>query len=525
MKFIWNDRGGLLVYAFFLILLISVLTLPLLTISSTRDLADRHDHNQKVANNLVVSMAEDYLDYLSRCVKCDEPDYYKQFDHIGETIQFFLPDGTPVSYHMYFEASENDEGDENKVIVFSATAGEGKFEHSKTIKYDLISSITPIAKDVIDPLHPVIPKHNDWYFGYNQIQQWLKYEGLKDYEIDYRIKKWPKSEVTGAPIVKAYDGPPVQPALAMHLNNLAASILDKMSKKQQLYENHTNVVNCANWNSCKKDDINTLISNNSNKNPLIIKAGKVELNVSQNITIGAPTQKIILLTDHMAINNESKLTYYGDIIVRNNVTSYNNPKIEMHGDFIASELTADGGLQFNQGLASIPTSNFLIKNQLTISNTSEINVTDSFYAGDFYNNRSEIHAKEIIVKNSLSGHNGTLNAKDQIVLGSANITSSFTFITQMNDFFIVNDFTTTNSDAFKIAGSMAIGGTLNMSNAPSYFTLGYQFNADGTLKKDANGRPIPGQTIFNSENIHAGSSGGGQGGGGSEAFTWKPRRK
>lgn len=622
-----NEKGSLFVYTIFLILLLSVLSIPLLNITSAKDIANYHDHNQKVANNLVLSIAEDYLAFLSPCIGyiapdaddeeyeyseidilCGNPDYYRGFALVDEPSSFTLPDGTVVSYSVRIEqdSSNNDE-----LILFKVVAGDTdrnhqaneKFAHEQMIKYSLhgiiVKDDTP-SGSAIDPNNRVTPIPNNIYFGLEPTYNKVRDPGSHGTSNDSPLGKWYKS-------LSSHFGSELKIDLPSYLTALSNIVPNPELQPQAppQYDGHSNIRTCS--QPCSKTTILSLISNNSDKNPLIIKASAINFDLSENLILGNSNQKIILMADTMEINRENKLTLHGDIIVKNKISSWGGPKIELHGDLFATEMSAGSAILLNEGISPPPTNNIWVAGKLDIPTNSRLNVKNTIYAGEFKintgskvtatdiivkgtldsnpdsifeasnlfytgvfdgntNNKvtatdivvkgkltagsgssfdalntlyagtyygtsnNKVTATDIIVKGELSGSGNTINAKKQIVAGSVNVQAVTTFMSQEGDFFVVNDFKSTNPDHFKVGGSIAIGGTLTMSNPPSSFSIGYQFNPDGTLKRDSNGNPIPGTSVLDPALINGSGGGGGTGGSGGSGGTgadktvWRPVR-
>jgi hypothetical protein len=429
LRILHNEKGGLFVYALFLVFLLSLLTLPLLQISSSRDLTDIRDKNRKIATDLAVSAMEEYLAYLQACLNCTNPNYFregflpngiKSSTDSGRINKITLPDGTPVTLSISYQHA----GGQFYQIVTRVVAGDSDLNNEAN---ESLAAMKEIAYRIDATLHQakLIDPENRTTAPRNQIVL---------SQIDSNTRNRLPNHIT----VVEHDE--IRAAISNYLADLSQEVSDRAAAYQSI------AIPCTN---CSIDKINKMINNGSS--PVIIKVDHLTLNNGGTYQFGSSNKQVVLLFDSLTLSNNVNITMYGNLVV---------------GNFIANN-----NFNFYSGL---PNTNFWVTGTATFNNSTYINTNETFYAGTLIsNNNTTLYSKNIIIKNSVSLNNTTkINAQIDMVIGNMTVNNNAEIECESGDLFVRDNLDANNKLDLQIGGSLAIGGKLTLNNKVTIETGG-----------------------------------------------------
>lgn len=433
-----NERGSLLVYALFLIMLISVITIPFMQMSSTRALADERDKNQKIATNLAVSATEEYLRYLTSCgTPCTDQSRFRSNYFIGglsntpQMMSITLADGTAVTYMMHYQALGNDvfnivtrvvAGDTNRDNI-----ADEKFAAYKEIVYQIDASIKYVK--LINPDNP------------QQIE---------------RTDKIYLDTTTGGDANKITN-PQRVTELKQELTTYLHSQTSTITNQIDLYI--AAAVACSST-TCINDQINKATTE-----PVVIHLGSTRISSYDNRS----GKKVVLLFD----------------TIDGNFTGSNV-------DIVVNRLNMDSRFTLTNGSLWI-TDNINMKNNSNISIANGTLFTNNFVPDK--DNSISITADRFIVANSFVIKNtANLNIANEVVLGNIEVKNNANLTSASGDFFVTDNFSVGNNTSITAGGSVAIGGAVDIGSISKLQVGGGTtiLNPSGTSE----GTPSSGEIIW-----------------------------
>lgn len=408
MKILNNEKGSLLVYALFLILLISVITVPLLQMSSTRAMSDVRAKNQKIATNLAVSSVEEFLAYLKRCGACNDPSFHTKFIPSGikpksdpsRIIKLTLPDNTAATISISYESLGNNLYN----VITRVVAGDTNQDH--------------IANEKFAAMKEIIYRIDTTIYTGNLIRPGKLTDAPKTDKIylDSKIM----GDVSSSTKIEG-----LKAALNTYLGDVKKQFDDQIAHFKKTAIRATSL-----------DDMYDKISQASNT-PVIIKISS--LNPEKDFTLNSST-KVILIVDHLTTGSNFKA---------NNV------------DFIVGNLTMDDQFILTNG-------SLAITNSLSTKNNANLDVAGELYATNIIpskNNSIDIKAERLIVTGTFEvKNNTTLTVQKEVLVGSMNVFNNADLNTVAGDFFVENSFAAGNNTSLIVGGSAAIGGSVKIDS-------------------------------------------------------------
>lgn len=415
-----NERGAIFVYSIFIIFITSVISLPLLKMSSYRELLQVRDHHQTVADHLAVSIAEEFLKYLDAYDgSITKEQYMKNFYQMkasnASNIATYreLPDGTPLTYSISYEKDPTTQdlyhvttkvvsGDTDRNHIANE-----KYSYERTITYSINTSSSGMSGSPA----PVKAGSNVMYYGgnvtiNNSNVNRTKFEGVHDF-----------------------------------INNYMNG------KKQSLFDQQVTPYSSSARCDFNRINVTQQDINSSESNPVVVCVSNLTIDKDTSITLGSPTKEVILKINQLNVNSGKKLNInvFGNLIVD---TFYTNSRIN---------------IQVSR--------NFIVTNTIGINSGNQghsIEVGEVFYAKTMTNNVNGfvISTNTMIVEDNFTLNNKLiLNAVNEIMLGSLSTNTSHSILaTEIGDIFIRDNFTMNNHIAITAKGNFAVGRHVTINN-------------------------------------------------------------
>lgn len=415
-----NEKGAVFIYAIFLIFAISVLSFPLLNITSSKKATIIQHHHQKAADYLAISIADLFLEYLNQYNRTGNKEQYlknflggmKKTDDPDRVVFQKLPDGTAVTYSISYEQDATTPT--IYLITVKVVAGDTDQNHRANEKFayekEMIYSIDISEEGRIGKPTSVDGGENIIYYGgnatiNNAVVNRIRLEGLQNdlrTYINNKIRTFWNEEVT-----------PYRAA-----------------------------IECTN---CNLESIQAQI-NKSPDNPTIIHVPSLIIDSNITMTIGSNAKEVILLIDLLNINK-------GTV------------NLNINGTLIVGSMTSDTDITLNISR------NFVAKESLILNSGKKgnaITVENVFYAKSFVNNVNEVYvnANTMMVENNLTlNQQFTAKVTKEILLGSLSTNTSHSQLsTEVGDVFVRDDFVMNNHLILEAKGRVAVGHNLTINN-------------------------------------------------------------
>ncbi|MDR6553472.1 fibronectin type III domain-containing protein [Paenibacillus qinlingensis] len=205
-------------------------------------------------------------------------------------------------------------------------------------------------------------------------------------------------------------------------------------------------------NNCDVPAIQAKV-NASFNNPVVIKAG--QLNLDTSMTIGTLDKPVVLILDGMNTNQPLSVTVIGSLILKNGLNANSKLNLKVSQPSNASLL--------NMG-------NLWVKSNLHLNQDSSVEAANQFMAGSLiYNNGTlQVKADHMLIENNLNINTKVdMNIAQEMLVGeliSNNQTANIHV--QIGDLFIRDNMSVNNHLSIKTGGVFAMGGNLTANQKP-----------------------------------------------------------
>lgn|GEM_PF-2936329 len=415
-RVIGNERGGAtLLYVLMVMLILLVLAPAILNAVSNEATRDVADTNQLIATNLAVSGMESFIAYLDTYTTGDRETFALAYPGRRiEPITYTLPDGTHVEYEL-----DINPGDPAMVKVW-VRAGQGTLAREKEIKYTINTATSSSGNPYVNtPLRIPVPVTNtgEIYIG-----------GAKtDIETN-------------------------------DIKNAVGKVIDYFTGvvESQIDQYVSGAVTCA---SCRSvSDITAAVDAalaSSADRPVAVYFPN-SINLDKFIaSFGTSQSPVVLIFNHLTVQNDVTLQLYGNMIVREHLTFHNNADITFYGQSGGYGNFYVGGELYAKNNLDIRGANLMYSDKLTLDNNTDIEAV------------SLLTATKLTTKNNVELHVGL-----DIISGKVEANNNSYIKATSGDFYVKHSFTSKNNLDLISGGVIAIGGELNVEKHDSIRTGG-----------------------------------------------------